>query len=121
MQQICTAVLSPWFNDYNFPVENVSRLERASGEPFLFEQQQQQPEMESLVKFVLAEMEACRLYTVLPRLLRFIDLLCNTYVRMSGTQLQGQLGEADARGSTQAPFHVLLISSVDSSLATSSK
>jgi len=60
------------------------------------------------VKFFGAEMEAYRLYTVLPRLLTFIDLLCNTYVRMNRTRLRGQEGEAEARCSTQALFHVLL-------------
>merc|ERR1712013_154745 len=131
VQQICTSVLSPWYNAYNFLIENISRLERASGTPFSFSFSSSSSEVEaeekceraeegnimdrwivselqSLVKFFRAEMEAYRLYTVLPRLLTFIDLLCNTYVRMNRTRLRGQQGEAEARSSTRALFCVLL-------------
>eukprot|EP01083_Nonionella_stella_P219841 787075_1 len=53
-------------------------------------------------------MEAYRLYTVLPRLLHFIDLLCNTYVRMNRNRIRGQISKQDTLCSTQALYHVLL-------------
>ncbi len=38
---------------------------------------------QSLIKFVHEEMAAYRLYTVVPRLLRFVDSLTNWYVRFN--------------------------------------
>jgi isoleucyl-tRNA synthetase len=38
---------------------------------------------QTLVKFVHEEMSAYRLYTVVPRLLRFVDSLTNWYVRFN--------------------------------------
>jgi len=65
-------------------------------------------ELQSLVKYFREEMEAYRLYTVLPKLLNFIDLLCNTYVRMNRQRIRGQTSKEDALCSTQALFTVLL-------------
>lgn len=115
---ICTSVLSPWYNAYNFFIENAARFER-TGERFVYSEDAHESmtnvmdkwilsELQSLVKFFRAEMEGYRLYTVLPKLLSFIDLLTNTYVRMNRTRIRGQVSKDDAHCSTQALFHVLL-------------
>lgn len=45
-----------------------------------------------LVKFVHEEMKAYRLYTVVPRLLSFIEELSNWYVRLNRDRVKGLLG-----------------------------
>eukprot|EP01084_Bolivina_argentea_P055966 102494_1 len=116
---ICTSVLSPWWNCYNFFIENASRYERSTGESFAYDADAHSQmrnimdkwilsELQSLIKFFREEMEAYRLYTVLPRLLHFVDLLCNTYVRMNRNRIRGQVSREDTLCSTQALFHVLL-------------
>jgi len=114
-----TKVLSPWYNAYNFLVENVSRFERSTGEAFVYDADAHRQmtnimdkwilsELQSLVKFFRLEMEAYRLYTINDKLIDFIDVLCNTYVRMNRARLRGQVSVQDARHSTQALYHVLL-------------
>ena len=67
------------------------------------------------IRFVREEMEAYRLYTVVPFLLKFIDRLTNVYVRLNRKRLKGR-GSAE-QGSAAVPdvqwalsclFHVLL-------------
>ena len=43
---------------------------------------------QSLLVFVHQEMAAYRLYTVVPRLVRFVDYLTNWYVRMNRKRLK---------------------------------
>jgi isoleucyl-tRNA synthetase len=43
---------------------------------------------QSLIKFVKREMAAYRLYTVVPRLVRFVDQLTKWYVRMNRKRLK---------------------------------
>ena len=42
------------------------------------------------------EMDAFRLYTVVPYLVKFIDQLTNIYVRYNRKRLKGKLGEDDS-------------------------
>lgn len=46
--------------------------------------------VQSLLSFVRTELRAYRLYTVVPRLLRFIDHLVNWYIRMNRSRLRGE-------------------------------
>lgn len=50
----------------------------------------------NLVKYVREEMENYRLYTVVPRLLEFLEQLTNWYVRLNRPRLKGDKGEAEA-------------------------
>ncbi len=52
---------------------------------------------QSLLQFVSQEMAAYRLYTVIPRLVKFIDNLTNWYVRMNRRRLKGEGGAADCK------------------------
>lgn len=47
---------------------------------------------QSLIKFVKKEMAAYRLYTVVPRLVKFVDQLTNWYVRMNRKRLKVGVG-----------------------------
>lgn len=51
----------------------------------------------SLVSFVRQEMDAYRLYTVVPYLVKYIDNLTNIYVRFNRKRLKGRTGEDDCR------------------------
>lgn len=49
------------------------------------------------IKFVRTEMKAYRLYTVVPRLVEFIEQLTNCYVRLNRNRLKGAEGADSAR------------------------
>ena len=62
---------------------------------------------QSLLLFVHQEMAAYRLYTVVPRLVRFVDHLTNWYVRMNRKRLKGDGGKEDCHHALQTLFSVL--------------
>jgi len=53
-------------------------------------------------------MEAYRLYTVVPKLLKFLDALTNTYVRLNRSRLKGDNGDEDQKIALNVLFDVLL-------------
>ena len=61
-----------------------------------------------LTAFVRLEMDAYRLYTVVPDLVRFIENLTNIYVRYNRTRLKGRLGVEDCKFALASLFDVLL-------------
>jgi len=62
---------------------------------------------QSLTKFVQEEMKAYRLYTVIPRLVQFVDQLTNWYVRFNRKRLKGDNGNNDRDVSLNVLFEVL--------------
>ncbi|PWA75708.1 isoleucine--tRNA ligase, cytoplasmic [Artemisia annua] len=108
-------VLLPWYNAYRFLVQNANRL--ATFDPldpatllgsanvldqwFILATQ-------SLVHFVRQEIDAYRLYTVVPYLLKFIDNLTNIYVRFNRKRLKGGTGEEECRTALSTLYHVTL-------------
>eukprot|EP00899_Mesostigma_viride_P008929 jgi/Mesvir1/18037/Mv09357-RA.2 len=114
-------VFLPWYNAYRFLVQNAHRLEMEAGAaPFAprpLEELQRSTNVldrwilssaQNLTLFVKQEMEAYRLYTVVPRLLQFIDALTNLYVRLNRSRLKGRSGEADCRTALATLYEVLL-------------
>ncbi|KAJ3679155.1 hypothetical protein LUZ60_017166 [Juncus effusus] len=113
-------VFLPWYNAYRFLIQNAKRLEIEGLSPFSplnYEtilkssnvlDQWINSATESLVGFVRQEMDAYRLYTVVPYLLKFIDNLTNIYVRFNRKRLKGRTGEEDCRISLSTLYHVLL-------------
>ncbi|KAH7654804.1 isoleucyl-tRNA synthetase protein [Dioscorea alata] len=113
-------VFLPWYNAYRFLVQNAKRLEVEGFAPFVpidlatlqtssnVLDQWINSATESLVQFVRQEMDAYRLYTVVPYLLKFIDNLTNIYVRFNRKRLKGRTGEDDCRISLSTLYHVLL-------------
>ncbi len=65
-----------------------------------------QAAMADLVQFVRKEMQGYRLYTVVPRLLDFVDQLTNWYVRLNRRRIKGSDGAAEALASITALFEV---------------
>lgn len=50
---------------------------------------------------------AYRLYTVVPRLVKFVDLLTNWYVRSNRKRFKGEGGPDDCRKALETLFNVL--------------
>lgn len=63
--------------------------------------------IQSLLKFVNTEMEAYRLYTVVPKLLGLIDDTTNWYIRFNRTRLKGAFGPEDTLHALNTLFEVL--------------
>ncbi len=65
---------------------------------------------QSLLVFVKKEMAAYRLYTVLPRLMKFIDNLTNWYVRTNRRRLKGEgNSREDCLAALETLFSVLFV------------
>ncbi|KAL8153616.1 hypothetical protein V2J09_011376 [Rumex salicifolius] len=115
-------VFLPWYNAYRFLVQNAKRLEVEGFGQFvpvdrsLLERSSNVLDQwinsatHSLVHFVRQEMDAYRLYTVVPYLLKFLDSLTNVYVRFNRKRLKGRTGEEDCKTALSTLYHVLLTS-----------
>lgn len=113
-------VFLPWYNAYRFLVQNAKRLEIDGFGPFIPSDQKTlqsssnvldqwiNSATQSLVHFVRKEMDAYRLYTVVPYLLKFLDNLTNIYVRFNRKRLKGRTGEGDCRTALSTLYYVLL-------------
>ncbi|KAG8388928.1 hypothetical protein BUALT_Bualt02G0176300 [Buddleja alternifolia] len=113
-------VFLPWYNAYRFLVQNAKRLEVEGLAPFTpidpnilqkssnVLDQWINSATQSLVHFVRQEMDAYRLYTVVPYLLKFLDNLTNIYVRFNRKRLKGRTGEDDCRTALSTLYYVLL-------------
>jgi isoleucyl-tRNA synthetase len=64
-------------------------------------------ELMDLVAFVHVEMKAYRLYTVMPRLVAFLDQLTKWYVRLNRERLKGSEGDGEALVGLSVLFKVL--------------
>ncbi|XP_048878038.1 isoleucine--tRNA ligase, cytoplasmic [Brienomyrus brachyistius] len=118
VRDVLKDVFLPWYNAYRFLVQNVQRLQKEDGILFLYNEHTAQPSenimdkwiqsfTESLVQFFKAEMDAYRLYTVVPRLVKFVDMLTNWYVRMNRKRLKGESGTDDCTRALETLFSVL--------------
>ncbi|KAH9606871.1 hypothetical protein KSS87_019705, partial [Heliosperma pusillum] len=115
-------VFLPWYNAYRFLVQNAKRLEIEGFGTFMPLDQSSlksssnvldqwiNSATQHLVHFVRQEMDAYRLYTVVPQLLKFLDDLTNIYVRFNRKRLKGRTGEEDCKIALSTLYHVLLTS-----------
>lgn len=121
VREVLKDVLLPWYNAYRFLFQSLDRLIRED-EAFKLEFDENasldtfsQNLMDcwilsctqSLLEFVKQEMAAYRLYTVVPRLVKFIDNLTNWYVRMNRKRLKGEGGVRDCCHALRTLYHVL--------------
>jgi len=92
-----------WYNAYRFLTQNVTRIKVETGKDFVYDKHVGSKtknvtdkwllaSTQSLIKFVRQEMAAYRLYTVVPKLVKFIETLANWYVRLNRGRLKGQDG-----------------------------
>lgn len=100
VRDVLKSVFLPWYNAYRFFVQNVEIMNSVHKDITLtFHDEKFTPInlmdkwifscLQSLNVFVRKEMAAYRLYTVVPRLVKFIDDLTNWYVRMNRKRLKG--------------------------------
>ncbi|XP_071488561.1 isoleucine--tRNA ligase, cytoplasmic-like [Diadema antillarum] len=118
VRDVLKDIFLPWFNAYRFLMQNVDRLQREEKVSFLHNEKTFKPSdnimdrwilsfTQSLTKYVQKEMAAYRLYTVAPRLVKFVDMLTNWYVRSNRKRLKGEGGAKDCQDALQALFSVL--------------
>uniref|UniRef100_A0A8C0PSF6 Isoleucine--tRNA ligase, cytoplasmic n=1 Tax=Canis lupus familiaris TaxID=9615 RepID=A0A8C0PSF6_CANLF len=99
VRDVLKDVLLPWYNAYRFFIQNVLRLQKEEEMEFIYNENTARESanvtdrwvlscMQSLVGFFETEMAAYRLYTVVPRLVKFVDVLTNWYVRMNRRRLK---------------------------------
>nr|DBA18306.1 TPA: hypothetical protein GDO54_016571 [Pyxicephalus adspersus] len=119
VRDVLKDVFLPWYNAFRFLMQNIYRLHKEEGVPFLYNVNSTRTSAnimdkwivsftQSLVQFFKAEMSAYRLYTVVPRLVKFVDMLTNWYVRMNRRRLKGESGTDDCLMALETLFSVLL-------------
>jgi isoleucyl-tRNA synthetase len=113
-------VFLPWWNALRFFSQNATRLGGETGRPFTAPNDARlaastnamdkwvTASLQGLIAFVRTEMAAYRLYTVVPRLVRFINNLTNWYVRLNRRRLKGAESEEEARTSLTVLWTVLM-------------
>lgn len=118
VKNILKDLFLPWYNAYRFLSQNIIRLEQEDNVTFQFDENICQPSenvmdcwilsfTQSLLIFVKKEMDAYRLYTVVPKLVAFIDNLTNWYVRMNRKRLKGDGGVDDCCRGLETLYRVL--------------
>jgi isoleucyl-tRNA synthetase len=118
VKALLAQVFLPWFNSYRFFATQLVVLKKEFGVEFKYDPSAPtSPALmdrwilascQSLITFVRKEMEAYRLYTVVPRLLQLVDELTNWYLRFNRRRLKGENGPEDALMAMNTLFEVLL-------------
>ncbi|EZA51423.1 Isoleucyl-tRNA synthetase, cytoplasmic [Ooceraea biroi] len=101
VRDVIKDVLLPWFNAFRFLMQNIQRYEKEAGTQFVFDHTTSFCSKnimdrwiisftQTMLTFVRKEMEAYRLYTVVPHLIKYIDNLTNWYVRMNRRRIKGE-------------------------------
>ena len=119
VEEVVRGVLLPWFNAFRFLTQSIERWENAGARKF-------KPSIEmsksstndvdvwilaatmGLVKYVHEEMQAYRLYTVVPRLVGFIEELTNWYVRLNRDRLKGASSDDDVEIGLNVLYEVMV-------------
>ncbi|XP_036387255.1 isoleucine--tRNA ligase, cytoplasmic [Megalops cyprinoides] len=118
VRDVLKDVFLPWYNAYRFLVQNVQRLHKEEDIQFLYNENTAkasdnimdkwiQSFTQSLIQFFKAEMDAYRLYTVVPKLVKYVDMLTNWYVRTNRRRLKGENGSEDCVWALETLFSVL--------------
>lgn len=128
VRNIIRDVMLPWYNAYRF-LENalLSYKEAHQGKDFCFDPTDASilplandsetgtnvmdawilASLQSLNQTVRDEMDAFKLYAVMPPLLKFIEALTNWYIRFNRRRLKGEYGTAEADTALQVLFTVV--------------
>jgi len=113
-------IFLPWYHAYRLFVQTARLQETQSGSPFKPDTQRALSSKNlmdrwilaaanGLVDFMRSEMEAYRLYTVVPRLVDLVEQLTNWYIRMNKERFSGERGTEDRADSLCTLFEVLLM------------
>lgn len=102
VREIVSSVLLPWYNSFKFMKDAADVFKKENGEDFVYDpklvsdnvmDRWLMASIQSLVKFVHEEMQAYRLFTVVPKLLALIDNLTNWYIRLNRRRIKGDTGD----------------------------
>lgn len=119
VKEVVRGVFLPWYNAFRFFTQCVDRWEKLNGKDFVPDETVAYSSPNDvdvwvlaacmgLVTFVHQEMKAYRLYTVVPRLLGFIDELTNWYVRLNRDRIKGGEGAESNLQGLNVLYRVLL-------------
>lgn len=118
VSEVLRGVMIPWYNSFRFFAQSVDRWESATGRTFVPNANVGRTSSNDvdiwilaaslgLVEFVHQEMKAYRLYTVVPRLVEFIDELSKWYLRLNRFRLKGEMGDEEALLGLHVLYEVL--------------
>lgn len=120
VRDVVKDVLLPWFNSLRFLVQNIRTCSLLSSDVVTIEDAKKfashknqmdtwiESAMSTLTNAVHREMGACRLYTVVPKLLNFINSLTDWYVRLNRPRLKGLGSQPEQRAALGTLANVLL-------------
>jgi len=119
VRDVIKDVFLPWYNAYRFLMQNIEVQEKDHGVKFVYDGSNIKVSenvmdkwivsfTQSLLLFIKDEMQAYRLYTVVPKLMKFIDNLTNWYVRSNRRRLKGETGLEDGQRALETLFSVVL-------------
>lgn len=102
VKDVVSSVLLPWYNSYKFFKDASDFFKSEHNVQFEYDPTAVSTNVmdrwllasiQSLIKYIHEEMAAYRLYTVVPKLLGFIDQLTNWYIRFNRRRLKGSAGD----------------------------
>lgn len=102
VREVVSSVLLPWYNSFKFFKDAAEVFKKENGSDFVYDpslvsenvmDRWLMASIQSLVKFIHEEMQAYRLFTVVPRLLTLIDNLTNWYIRLNRSRIKGDTEE----------------------------
>lgn len=119
VHQVLKDVFIPWYNSYRFFLQNCRVWEGKTQRCFAPQREAALASTnvmdrwllastQDLIRFVRQEMEAYHLYTVVPRLIQFIDSLTNCYIRLNRHRCKSEGSTEDAFVSLCVLYEVLL-------------
>lgn len=111
VKNIIKSVLLPWFNAFRFCILHIEKDEIfhpiTNKGTFNTIDRWILSYTESLVEYFETEMQSYRLFTVLPKLIKFIDQLTNWYIRLNRHRFKNDEGAQSRRDSLNVLTHVL--------------
>lgn len=117
VKEVLSSAFLPWLNSFRFFLGQVALLKKDTGIDFKYDPKAPLSDnvmdrwilarCQSLIKLVQEEMDAYRLYTVMPRLLNLIDELTNWYIRCNRRRLKGENGKKDTVAALNSLFETL--------------
>lgn len=116
VKEVVSKVLLPWYNSFKFLDGQISLLKKTSDVDFKYNPDLTSDNvmdkwilasMQSLVQEIHQEMAGYQLYTVVPKLLNFIDQLTNWYIRFNRRRLKGENGVDDCLKALNSLFEAL--------------
>lgn len=116
VKEVVSKVLLPWWNSFKFLDGQIALLKKNSNVEFKYDPTVRSDNvmdrwilasLQSLIQFIHEEMASYKLYTVVPKLLNFIDELTNWYIRFNRRRLKGENGTEDCLKALNTLFEAL--------------